>query len=60
MDFQKALETAMADTDTRTLHFTTAFSIEASTPLCRALSAPGLKEIYPMLATGKSTASKKA
>ena len=59
LDFQKALETAMADNDTRTLHFTTAFSIEASTPLCRALSAPGLKEIYPMLANSKGAASKK-
>mgnify|MGYP003333722578 CR=1 FL=1 len=58
MDFQKALETAMADVDTRTLHFTTAFSIEASTPQCRALTAPGLKEIYPNLAAGKGTSTK--
>ena len=58
MDFQKALETAMADGDTRTLPFTTAFSIEASTPPCRALTAPGLKEIYPNLASGKGSAGR--
>ena len=36
----------MADPDTRMLHFTTPFGMEAHTPLCKALSAPGLREIY--------------
>ena len=36
----------MADPDTRTLHFTTPFSMEASSAECRALSAPGLRERF--------------
>jgi hypothetical protein len=44
--FEEALELAMKDADTRTLHFTTPFGMEAKTPACMALSAPGLKEIY--------------
>ena len=39
----------MADTDTRTLFFTTGFGMDAHTPQCKALSAPGLREIYPSL-----------
>ena len=45
-DFKRALEEAMADADTRTLNFTTPFSMEANTPECRALSAPGLRERF--------------
>ena len=40
-DFKTALEEAMADPDTRTLNFTTPFSMEAHTAECCALSAPG-------------------
>ena len=47
--FKPALESAMADTDTRTLFFTTGFGMDAHTPQCKALSAPGLREIYPSL-----------
>ena len=36
----------MADADTRTLNFTTPFSMEARTPECRAFSAPGLRERF--------------
>jgi hypothetical protein len=46
MDFRAALEAACADADTRTIHFTTAFGMEASTEACRRLTAPGLREIY--------------
>ena len=49
MDSKAALEAAMADNDTRTLHFTTAFGMEAHTAQCRALTAPGLHEIYTNL-----------
>jgi hypothetical protein len=44
--FEEALELAMNDSDTRTLHFTTPFGMEAKTPACMALTAPGLKEVY--------------
>ena len=50
-DFQKALEQAMADHDTRMLHFTTPFGMEANTQACKALTAPGLNEIYGIGAT---------
>ena len=58
-DYKSSLEMAMADNDTRTLHFTTPFSMEANTSLCRALSAPGLREIYPNLPALKSSIPKK-
>ena len=48
VDFKTALERAMADPDTRTLHFTTPFSMEATGSECRALSAPGLRERFGM------------
>ena len=48
-DFETALGKAMGDADTRTLHFTTPFGMEATTPACTALSAPGLREIYSRL-----------
>jgi hypothetical protein len=50
VDFQTALERAMEDADTRTLNFTTPFSMEAQSSLCTALSAPGLAEIFGRLA----------
>ena len=53
MDFKAALEASMADSDTRTLHFTTAFGMEAHTAPCRALTAPGLNEIYANLPRGQ-------
>ena len=46
LDFAKALEKAMHDNDTRTLNFTTPFSMEAQGKECRALTAPGLSEQY--------------
>ena len=46
MDFKKALEVASEDADTRCLHFTTIFGMEANSAGCRALTAPGLREIY--------------
>ena len=53
MDFKSALEASMADSETRTLHFTTAFGMEAHTASCRALTAPGLNEIYANLPKGQ-------
>ena len=53
MDFKSALEKAMADEDTRILHFTTAFGMEAHTAPCRALTAPGLNEIYANINRGQ-------
>lgn len=53
MDFKSALEASMADSDTMTLHFTTAFGMEAHTASCRALTAPGLNEIYANLPKGQ-------
>ena len=52
LDFKASLERAMADEDTRILHFTTAFGMEAHTAQCRALTAPGLNEIYGNLSRG--------
>ena len=52
LDFKASLERAMADEDTRILHFTTAFGMEAHTAQCRALTAPGLNEIYGNLNRG--------
>jgi hypothetical protein len=46
VDYKSALEQAMADPDTRTLHFTTPFSMEANGAECRSLSAPGLRERF--------------
>ena len=46
MDFKKSLEIACEDADTRCLHFTTIFGMEANSIGCRALTAPGLREIY--------------
>ena len=46
MDFKKALETASEDADTRFLHFTTIFGMEANSIGCKALTAPGLREVY--------------
>ena len=47
--YTQALSQAMADDDTRTLTFTTIFSMSAQLPECRALSAPGLSEIFANL-----------
>ena len=47
LDFKSSLEKAMSDEDTRILDFTTAFGMEVHTAQCRALIAPGLRELQP-------------
>ena len=50
VDVKSALEQAMADQDTRTLYFTTGFTMESNTAECKALSAPCLEEMFTSLA----------
>ena len=57
VDFQKALELAMADGDLKLQKFTGVFSVQVSSPECRALTAPGLSDIYPQLERGAKRAN---
>ena len=59
-DFQKALETAMADSDIRLQHFMGPFTCAVNTQECRALSAPGIANIYPQLQKAKKTPTSSA
>ena len=52
MDFKKALEAALGDGDTRTLAFTAPFGMRSHLPECRALTAPGLREIHGTAPSG--------
>ena len=51
-DFQSALEAALANANIRLRHFTTAYSVEASTDRCKALTAQGLLEQYGIAPRG--------
>ena len=59
-DFKAALESAMNDSDTRTLHFTAQFSMKAHLPECRALSAPGLAEMLGITNRGAKRSAPEA
>ena len=60
MDIQKAFEKALTDSDLRHEKFMGAVTIEVGTPLCKALTAPGLAEIYPQLRGTKRSAPEQA
>ena len=51
-DFQKAQEMAMADSDLRMQKFMGPFTCEVTTADCKALSAPGISDIFPQLQKG--------
>ena len=48
-DIKTAFEKALADAETRQLHFTTPVAIDAGTKKCTDLTAPGLAERFPSL-----------
>ena len=53
MDFQAALERALADSDLRLLRFTSVFTCDVTSPECRALSCPGLSDRFPLMSKGQ-------
>ena len=55
-DFQRALETALADSDLRLMRFTSVFTCEVNSAECRALSAPGLSDRFPLMRGQKRSA----
>lgn len=55
-DYKSAFEKAMADQDLRNLRFTGTYACDVNSSECRALSAPGLAEIYPALRGVKRSA----
>ena len=57
---QTAYEKALADADTRQLHFTTPVAVDAGTKKCTDLSAPGLIERFPSLPIQQGPSSSNA
>ena len=51
-DFQKALETAINDPDLRLQRFMGPFTCSVNLAECRALSAPGIRHVFPQLQKG--------
>lgn len=52
-DIKSAFEHALAEAELREMHFTAAFMNGVNTEECKAFTAPGLKDRFPMLAAGK-------
>ena len=51
-DFQVALQNAMADQDLRMQKFMGPFTCEVTSSECKALTAPGISDIFPQLQKG--------